>query len=204
MAGLGELIDASAAELVELIVSEVGVTLAWARDVHVGRLAAGIAGLLGLADQVPGARAESANRLVVREPAGVVASISPWNYPFGFFTKVVPALLAGCTVVTKPSEVAPFSVYRLTELVHQLGLPPGVFNVVMGTGAEAGAPLAAHPGIDVLTFTGSVRTGQKILEAVAPNITRPILELGGKSAAILLARGALRTRPCGERSGTAT
>jgi aldehyde dehydrogenase (NAD+) len=185
LAGLGELIDASAAELVELIVAEVGVTLAWARDVHVGRLAAGIAGLLGLADQVPGPE-QIRQSLVVREPAGVVASISPWNYPFGFFTKVVPALLAGCTVVTKPSEVTPFSVYRLTELVHQLGLPPGVFNVVMGSGRDAGAPLAAHPGIDVLTFTGSIRTGQRILEAIAPNITRPILELGGKSAAIVL------------------
>jgi aldehyde dehydrogenase (NAD+) len=185
LAGLGELVDASAAELVELIVAEVGVTMAWARDVHVGRLAAGIAGLLGLADQVPGPE-QIRQSLVVREPAGVVASISPWNYPCGFFTKVVPALLAGCTVVTKPSEVAPFSVYRLTELVDQLGLPPGVFNVVMGTGADAGAPLAAHPGIDVLTFTGSIRTGQRILEAVAPNITRPILELGGKSAAIIL------------------
>jgi aldehyde dehydrogenase (NAD+) len=185
LAGLGELIDASAAELVELIVSEVGVTLAWARDVHVGRLAAGIAGLLGLADQVPPPE-QIRQSLVVREPAGVVASISPWNYPFGFFTKVVPALLAGCTVVTKPSEVAPFSVYRLTELVHELGLPPGVFNVVMGSGTEAGAPLAAHPGIDVVTFTGSIRAGQKILEAVAPNITRPILELGGKSAVIVL------------------
>jgi aldehyde dehydrogenase (NAD+) len=185
LAGLGELVDASAEELVELIVAEVGVTLAWARDVHVGRLAAGLAGLLGLADQVPGPE-QIRQSLVVREPAGVVASISPWNYPCGFFTKVVPALLAGCTVVAKPSEVAPFSVYRLTELVHQLGLPPGVFNVVMGTGADAGAPLAAHPGIDVLTFTGSIRTGQRILEAVAPNITRPILELGGKSAAIIL------------------
>ena len=183
--GLGALIDASAAELVELIVAEVGVTLAWARDVHVGRLAAGIGGILGLADQVPPPH-QIRQSLIVREPAGVVGSISPWNYPFGFFTKVVPALLAGCTVVAKPSEVAPFSVYRLTELVHQLGLPPGVLNVVMGRGEAAGAPLAAHPGIDVLTFTGSVRTGQAVLAAMAPNITRPILELGGKSAAVVL------------------
>ncbi|HTT91713.1 MAG TPA: aldehyde dehydrogenase family protein [Acidimicrobiales bacterium] len=185
MAGLPELIEPAADELVDLIVAEVGATLAWARDVHVGRLAAGIAGLLGLADQVPGPQ-QIRQSLVVREPAGVVGSISPWNYPYGFFTKVVPALLAGCTVVAKPSEVAPFSVYRLTELVHQLGLPPGVFNVVMGSGPAAGAPLAAHPGIDVLTFTGSVRTGQEILKSLAPNITRPVLELGGKSAAIVL------------------
>jgi acyl-CoA reductase-like NAD-dependent aldehyde dehydrogenase len=183
--GLGEMIDKSATELTELIVAEVGVTLAWARDVHVGRLAAGIGSLLGLADKMP-PPVQIAQSLVVREPAGVVGSISPWNYPLGFFTKVVPALIAGCTVVAKPSEVTPFSVYRLTELIDALGLPPGVFNVVMGSGAEAGAPLAAHPGIDVLTFTGSIRTGRQILEAVAPNITRPILELGGKSAAIVL------------------
>ncbi|MCU1489099.1 MAG: betB [Acidimicrobiaceae bacterium] len=184
-AGLGELIERHADELVELIVAEVGVTLAWARDVHVGRLAANIANLLRLGDQMPAPQGIGQS-MVVREPAGVVGSISPWNYPFGFFTKVVPALVAGCTVVTKPSEVAPFSVYRLTELIDELGLPPGVFNVVMGAGPVAGAALAGHPGIDVVTFTGSVRTGRQILEAVAPNITRPILELGGKSAAIIL------------------
>ncbi|HWE65971.1 MAG TPA: aldehyde dehydrogenase family protein [Acidimicrobiales bacterium] len=184
-AGLGPLIDQAADELTALIVAEVGVTLAWARDVHVGRLSANIGNLLKLADQMP-AHEGIAQSLVVREPAGVVGSISPWNYPFGFFTKVVPALIAGCTVVSKPSEVTPFSVYRLTELIDSLDLPPGVFNLVVGTGATAGAALASHPGIDVLTFTGSVKTGQQVLTAVAPNITRPILELGGKSAAVIL------------------
>lgn len=185
LAGLGELIDKSAGELVDLIVDEVGATLAWARDVHVGRLSANIANLLGLADQMP-ANDGIAQSLIVREPAGVVGSISPWNYPLGFFTKVVPALLAGCTVVAKPSEVTPFSVYRLTELIDEVGLPPGVFNVVMGTGPGPGAALAAHPDIDVLTFTGSLRTGRQIMSMVGDNMTRPILELGGKSAAIVL------------------
>jgi acyl-CoA reductase-like NAD-dependent aldehyde dehydrogenase len=184
-AGLGALIDEVADELIELVVAEEGVTLPWARDVHVGRLSANIGNLLKLADQIPPPEGIGQS-VVVREPAGVVGSISPWNYPFAFFTKVVPALVAGCTVVAKPSEVTPFSVYRLTELVDALGLPPGVFNVVMGTGANAGAALAAHPDLDVLTFTGSVRTGQQILAAVAANVTRPILELGGKSAAIVL------------------
>ena len=184
-AGLGDLIDKASEELIELIVAETGVTVTWARDVHVGRLAANVGNLLKLADQMP-PNEWVGQSLVVREPAGVVGSISPWNYPLGFFTKVVPALIAGCTVVAKPSEVAPFSVYRLTDLISTLALPPGVFNVVMGTGAKAGAPLAAHPGIDVLTFTGSVRTGQKILAAMADNVTRPVLELGGKSAAIVL------------------
>jgi aldehyde dehydrogenase (NAD+) len=184
-AGLGPLIDEAAEELIELITAEVGVTQAWARDVHVGRLSANIGNLLKLADQMPPDEG-IAQSLIVREAAGVVGSITPWNYPFGFFTKVVPALVAGCTVVSKPSEVTPFSVYRLTELIDGLGLPPGVFNMVMGTGATAGSALAAHPGIDVLTFTGSVKTGQQILASVADNITRPILELGGKSAAIIL------------------
>ncbi len=184
-AGLGDLIDEVSDEFIDLIVTEVGVTLAWARDVHVGRLSANVGNLLKLADQMP-PNEWVGQSLVVREPAGVVGSISPWNYPLGFFTKVVPALIAGCTVVAKPSEVAPFSVYRLTELISTLDLPPGVFNVVIGTGANAGAPLAAHPGIDMLTFTGSIRTGQQILATVAPNITRPVLELGGKSAALVL------------------
>ncbi len=183
--GLGALIDEHADELAALIVAEVGATAAWARDVHVGRLAATIANLLHLGEQLPPPEG-IAQSMVVREPAGIVGSISPWNYPFGFLTKVLPALVAGCTVVAKPSEVAPFSVYRLLELIDELDVPPGVLNVVMGAGATAGAALAAHPGIDVLTFTGSVRTGQQILAALAPNITRPILELGGKSAAIVL------------------
>jgi len=185
LAGLGKLIDAVAPELVDLIVAEVGATYAWARDVHVGRLSAGIGAVLGLAEQMPPPE-QILQSLVVREPAGVVGSISPWNYPLGFLTKVLPALLAGCTIVAKPSEVTPFSVYRVTELIDQIGLPPGVFNVVMGTGVGAGAPLSAHPDLDVVTFTGSIRTGQQILQAIAPNITRPILELGGKSAAIVL------------------
>jgi aldehyde dehydrogenase (NAD+) len=184
--GLVDLLEQAADELVDLIVAELGAPLTWARDVHVGRLSASVANLLKLADQMP-PNQWVGQSLVVREPAGVVGSISPWNYPLGFFTKVVPALIAGCTVVTKPSEVAPFSVYQLTDLVSALPLPPGVLNVVMGTGPSAGAPLAAHPGIDVLTFTGSVRTGQTILAAIAQNITRPVLELGGKSAAIVLA-----------------
>lgn len=185
LAGLGALIDASKDELIDLIVAEEGIPYAWARDVHVGRLAGGIASLLTLAEQMPEPHVLDKS-LIVREPAGVVGSISPWNYPLGFFTKVVPALIAGCTVVAKPSEVTPFSVYRMIELIDELGLPAGVFNVVMGTGPDAGAALAAHGGIDVLTFTGSIRTGEQILRALAPNITRPVLELGGKSAAIVL------------------
>ncbi|HTX01056.1 MAG TPA: aldehyde dehydrogenase family protein, partial [Acidimicrobiales bacterium] len=185
LAGLGELVEGSAGELVSLIVTEMGAPFSWARDVHVGRLSAGIANLLELADELPPPEVIG-NSLVVREPAGVVGSISPWNYPLGFFTKIVPALIAGCTVVAKPSEVAPFSVYRLLELIDGTDLPPGVLNVVIGTGTSTGAPLAAHPGIDVISFTGSLRTGQTILDRIAPNLTRPILELGGKSAAIVL------------------
>jgi len=184
-AGLGPLIDEHAGEFIDLIVAEEGVPFSWARDVHVGRLSVNIAGLAALAEQMPPPDG-IAQSLIVREPAGVVGSISPWNYPLGFLTKVLPALLAGCTVVTKPSELTPFSVYLMTELIDRLDLPPGVFNVVVGTGPVAGAALAKHPGIDMISFTGSVRAGQEVLVAAAANITRPVLELGGKSAAIVL------------------
>ncbi|MCU1502890.1 MAG: aldehyde dehydrogenase [Ilumatobacteraceae bacterium] len=185
LAGLGPMIDEAAGELIDLIVAEEGVPFTWARDVHLGRLAVNVAALPALAEQMPPPDGIGQS-LIVREPAGVVGSISPWNYPLGFLTKVLPALIAGCTVVIKPSELTPFSVYRMTELIDRLGLPTGVFNVVVGTGPVAGAALAAHPGIDMCSFTGSVRAGQQVLVALAANVTRPVLELGGKSAAIVL------------------
>lgn len=192
LAALAPLIDEATPELVELLVAEVGAPVTWVRDVHVGRLSSHVANLRPLAEQFPAPHFVD-HSMVVREPAGVVGSISPWNYPLGFLTKVIPALLAGCTVVAKPSEVAPLSVYRMTELVAQIELPPGVFNVVMGSGARTGAALVSHPSVDVISFTGSERTGQTVLDAVAPNLTRPVLELGGKSASIVLPGAPLET-----------
>lgn len=121
------------------------------------------------------------------EPVGVAAQIIPWNYPLSTLARgLAPALAAGCTVVAKPAEQTPLTALMLAELLVRAGLPPGVFNVVTGTGAAAGAPLVAHPGIAHVTFTGSVATGIGVMKAAADNVTRLVLELGGKSPVIVL------------------
>jgi aldehyde dehydrogenase (NAD+)/betaine-aldehyde dehydrogenase len=118
----------------------------------------------------------------------VTAQIIPWNYPISTAARgIAPALAAGCTVVAKPAEQTPFTALLLAEILKRAGLPDGVCNVVTGTGAEVGAPLAAHPGVDHITFTGSVATGIGVMKAAADNVTRVVLELGGKSPVIVLA-----------------
>ncbi len=124
----------------------------------------------------------------VNEPAGVTAHIVPWNYPFATAVRgVAPALAAGCTVVIKPAEQTPLTALMLADLLGRAGLPRGVCNVVTGTGADAGAPLVAHPGVDHVTFTGSVATGIGVMRAAAMNVTRVVLELGGKSPVVVMA-----------------
>ncbi|MCB1477507.1 MAG: aldehyde dehydrogenase family protein [Rhodobiaceae bacterium] len=123
----------------------------------------------------------------VYEPVGVSAQIIPWNFPISTAARgIAPALAAGCTVVAKPAETTPFSALLLAELLSKAGLPDGVCNVVTGTGREAGAPLVAHPGIDQITFTGSVTTGQAVMRSAADHVTRLVLELGGKSPVVVL------------------
>jgi acyl-CoA reductase-like NAD-dependent aldehyde dehydrogenase len=125
--------------------------------------------------------------LVQQVPVGVVACITPWNYPLHQITaKVAPALLAGCTVVLKPSELAPSSAYLLAEAVAQAGLPPGVFNLVHGPGSEIGEALVSHLGVDMISFTGSTQAGKRIGTMAALGVKRVALELGGKSAALVL------------------
>lgn len=122
------------------------------------------------------------------EPVGVVAQIIPWNYPLSTAARgIAPALAAGCAVVAKPAEQTPFTTLMLAELLHEAGLPDGVLNVVTGTGAQAGAPLVAHPDIDHITFTGSIATGTQVMRSAADHVTRLILELGGKSPLVVLA-----------------
>jgi aldehyde dehydrogenase (NAD+) len=117
----------------------------------------------------------------------VVGAITPWNFPLqDIAVKVASALAAGCTVVLKPSEVAPLSAFRLAEVVHEVGLPPGVFNLVPGIGAVAGEALAAHPGVSMVSFTGSTRSGRRVAELAARTVKRVSLELGGKSPSIVL------------------
>jgi len=127
------------------------------------------------------------NSLVVREPIGVVGAISPWNYPLHqMAAKVAPALAAGCTMVVKPSEVAPLSAFILAEVIDGAGLPPGVFNLVTGAGPVAGEALAAHPDVDMVSFTGSTRAGRRVSELAAASVKRVTLELGGKSPSVIL------------------
>jgi acyl-CoA reductase-like NAD-dependent aldehyde dehydrogenase len=125
--------------------------------------------------------------VVTREPVGVVAAITPWNYPLNQITlKVAPALAAGCTVVLKPSEVAPINAFILADVIHDAGLPPGVFNLVTGFGPIVGERLAEHPDVDMVSFTGSTRAGKRVSEVGAQTVKRIALELGGKSASIVL------------------
>jgi betaine-aldehyde dehydrogenase len=129
----------------------------------------------------------SGNSLVVREPVGVVGCITPWNFPLNQITlKVAPALAAGCTVVLKPSEIAPINALILTEIIDQAGLPAGVFNLVNGTGSEVGEVLASHPEVDMVSFTGSTRAGKRVGELASQTVKRVALELGGKSASVIL------------------
>ncbi|HDR9288334.1 TPA: aldehyde dehydrogenase family protein [Burkholderia multivorans] len=132
---------------------------------------------------LPDARFSS---VVRKEPIGVAGAIIPWNFPLLMAAwKVAPALAAGCTMVLKPSELTPLTALELTGIADAAGLPPGVLNVVTGLGADAGAPLAEHPGIDKLAFTGSVPTGSRIMQAAARDIKNVSLELGGKSPFIV-------------------
>ncbi|MEY3615944.1 MAG: hypothetical protein RLZZ518_946, partial [Actinomycetota bacterium] len=129
---------------------------------------------------------EVGSSLVVREPIGVVGCITPWNYPLHqIAAKVAFAMAAGCTVVLKPSEVAPLDAFMLAEIIDEVGLPAGVFNMVTGVGPVVGEAIASHPLIDMVSFTGSTRAGKRVMQVGAESIKRIALELGGKSANII-------------------
>jgi len=175
-----------AEEMAATISREMGAPPKIAAQVHVGLPLAVLASYVEL---LPAFQAEErvGNSLVVREPVGVVGAITPWNYPLHqVMAKVAPALAAGCTVVLKPSEVAPLCAYLLVELFEQAGLPPGVLNLVTGTGREVGEAIAAHPDVDMVSFTGSTRAGRRVSEVAAATVKRVALELGGKSANVVL------------------
>src|SRR5437764_10601420 len=126
------------------------------------------------------------NSLIVREPVGVVGAITPWNYPLHqVAAKVAPALAAGCTVVLKPSEVAPINAFILAEIIDEVGLPAGVFNLVTGVGPVVGEAIAAHPDVDMVSFTGSTRAGRRVSELASQTVKRVTVELGGKSPNVI-------------------
>ncbi|HXI37922.1 MAG TPA: aldehyde dehydrogenase family protein, partial [Burkholderiales bacterium] len=173
-------------ELAKLIAEEVGMPLQLSKMIQAGLPTAnfGIYAQLGAAFQY---EEQVGNSIVVKEPVGVVGCITPWNYPLHQIAlKVAPALAAGCTVVLKPSEVAPFNAFILAEVMEAAGLPAGVFNLVTGYGQPAGEALVKHPGVDMISFTGSTRAGKRISELAAQSVKRVALELGGKSASVIL------------------
>lgn len=179
-------LEARTQEIAEAIAREVGMPVGLSTFIQVGlpkgnfAIAAGLLSSYEFEERI-------GNSLVVREPFGVVGCISPWNYPLHQIAlKVAPALAAGNTVVVKPSEVAPINAFILAEIVHEAGLPAGVFNLVTGVGPVVGEAIAAHPDVDMVSFTGSTRAGKRVAEVAARNVKKVSLELGGKSPNVIL------------------
>jgi acyl-CoA reductase-like NAD-dependent aldehyde dehydrogenase len=173
-------------EIALAIATEVGMPLKLARRVQTDGPVANWAAYAKVAETFT-FEERVASSLVIREPIGVVGCITPWNFPLNQITlKVAPALGAGCTVVLKPSEVAPTVAFILAEAIAAAGLPKGVFNLVTGFGPVVGEALAAHADVDMISFTGSTRAGRRVGEVASQTIKRVALELGGKSASIVL------------------
>jgi acyl-CoA reductase-like NAD-dependent aldehyde dehydrogenase len=182
----GDALAARSDEIAELIARQVGTPLKIAQRIQSGLGLGVFAGLPKALDGIEWEE-EIGNSLVVKEPVGVVGAITPWNYPFfQAALKVVHALVAGCTVVLKPSEVAPLDAFVMAEVFDEVGLPAGVFNLVMGTGPVVGEAIASHPDVDAVTFTGSTRAGTRVMQVGAETIKHVSLELGGKSANVIL------------------
>ena len=184
--GLAGQLGARMGEIGTLISDEMGMPRGMSTMIQAGMPAATTGGVPATARDF--AFEETINRtLVTREPVGVVGCITPWNFPLHqVMAKVAPALAVGCTMVLKPSEVAPLSAFLLAEIIDDLGFPPGVFNLVSGVGPVVGEAIAAHPDVDMVSFTGSTRAGTRVAEVAAVNVTRVHQELGGKSANIIL------------------
>jgi len=177
---------ARADEIAETITAEVGMPIKLSKIIQAG---SPIGQFKGMAKVLSAYEFEQEirNSKIVREAVGVVGCITPWNYPLHqIAAKVAPALAAGCTVILKPSEVAPLNAFILAEVIAGTGLPPGAFNLINGEGPVVGEAIARHPEIDMVSFTGSTRAGRRVSELAAATVKRVTLELGGKSAAILL------------------
>ncbi len=173
-------------ELALIIANEVGMPLMLAKGIQVGLPTIAFADMAQRAAEFVWEE-EVGNSTFVREPVGVVAAITPWNYPLHqIANKVAAALAAGCTVVLKPSEVAPVNAFILADIIHEIGLPKGVFNLVTGLGPVVGEAIVAHPKTDMVSFTGSTRAGKRVMQIAAEMVKRVSLELGGKSANIIL------------------
>ncbi|MGW4676244.1 aldehyde dehydrogenase family protein [Streptomyces sp. NPDC004324] len=186
LAALRDVLDARKDEIAETVTAELGSPLAFSQAVHAA-----------VPIQVAGSYAELAatyafeekvgNSVVHQEPVGVVGAITPWNYPLHqIVAKVAPALAAGCAIVLKPAEDTPLTAQLFAEAVAEAGVPAGVFNLVTGLGPVAGQALAEHPDVDLVSFTGSTAVGRRIGAAAGAAVKRVALELGGKSANVIL------------------
>ncbi|MGH9183842.1 MAG: aldehyde dehydrogenase family protein [Acidimicrobiales bacterium] len=186
VAALADGIEARTDGLADLLARELGMPLPQCGPVQVGLALAALRSMVEVAASFP-FEEPAGESCLVREPVGVVAAITPWNYPlYQVAAKVAPALAAGCTVVLKPSEVTPLNAFVLAEVAEEVGLPPGVLNLVTGTGPVVGEALASHPEVDMVSLTGSTRAGRRASELAAATVKRVTLELGGKSAAVVL------------------
>jgi aldehyde dehydrogenase (NAD+) len=187
LAAARDLLAERADTVAAAISADMGSPLAFARRVQVGTPLAVLGTFVALLSSYDFGGDRIGNSLITREPAGVVGAITPWNYPLHqIVAKVGAALAAGCTVVLKPTEVAPAAAYELADIFAATGLPPGVFNLVSGTGPVVGEAIAAHPDVDLVSFTGSTRAGRRVAQVAAAAPKRVTLELGGKSANVIL------------------
>jgi len=179
-------LDGRTEELAELITREAGMPIDLCRQIQVEAATYGFRQAAQLAESFE-FESTIGNSLIVREPIGVVGCITPWNYPLlQIAAKVAFAMAAGCTVVLKPSEIAPVDAFILAEVIDQVGVPAGVFNLVSGYGPVVGEAMASHRDVDMISFTGSNRAGRRVSQLAAETIKRVALELGGKSPNILL------------------
>jgi aldehyde dehydrogenase (NAD+) len=181
-----EVYNAREDDFVTAMSLEMGAPLAWSRGAQFWAGQVHIESTIAAAEEFHWEEMRGTTR-IIREGIGVCALITPWNWPMNQIAcKVAPAIVAGCTMVLKPSEIAPLSGALFAEVMHEAGVPPGVFNLVNGSGAEVGARISSHPEVDMVSFTGSTRAGILVAQAAAPTVKRVAQELGGKSPNIIL------------------
>jgi aldehyde dehydrogenase (NAD+) len=181
-----EVYNARYEDFAQAMSTEMGAPIEWARGAQAWAGQVHIEATIKAAEEMAWEYSRGTTR-IVHEGIGVCALITPWNWPMNQIAcKVAPALIAGCTMVLKPSEIAPLSGVLFAEVCHAAGVPAGVFNLVNGTGAEVGARMSSHPEVDMVSFTGSTRAGTAVAAAAAPTVKRVAQELGGKSANIIL------------------
>ncbi|MFJ7345094.1 aldehyde dehydrogenase family protein [Streptomyces sp. NPDC101110] len=186
LSALRDVLVARADEIAETVTAELGSPLKFSQAVHAG-VPIAVAGSYAELAATYAFEEKTGNSVVHQEPVGVVAAITPWNYPLHqIVAKVAPALAAGCTIVVKPAEDTPLVARLFAGAVHEAGIPAGVFNLVTGLGPVAGQALAEHPGVDLVSFTGSTAVGRQIAAIAAGQIKKVALELGGKSANVIL------------------